>query len=74
MTYHVHIILRQMIGMEVVRPTLDNDLAILSCFFLNGYIPGSTSFYFLVKQEENYTIDVNHDIMNKWNGIWNEKF
>jgi hypothetical protein len=52
MKYLVPIPLCRMIGMEVVRPALDDDVAILSRSFLNGYIPGSASFYVSVEYEE----------------------
>ena len=39
--YPVPIPLYRMIGMEVVRLALDDDVAILTRSFLNGYIPGS---------------------------------
>jgi Cft2 family RNA processing exonuclease len=55
--------------MEVIRPALDDDVAILSRSFLNGYIPGSASFYVSVEHEEGYTIDVNDDIVNQWDEI-----
>ena len=77
MKYHVPISLCEMIGMEVVKPALDDDVAILTRSFLNGYIPRSTSFYVSVEHEEGYTIDVNNDIVNEWNENWkqkNEKF
>ena len=66
MKYLVPIPLCRMIGMEVVRPALDDDVAILTRLFLNGYILGSASFYVSVEHEEGYMIDVNDDIMNEW--------
>jgi hypothetical protein len=71
--YPVPIPLCRMIGMEVIRPALDDDVAILSRSFLNGYIPGSASFYVSVEHEEGYTIDVDDDIVNQWDEIWKQK-
>ena len=71
--YPVPIPLCRMIGMEVVRPALDDDVSILSRSFFNGYIPGSASFYVSVEHEEGYTIDVNDDIVNEWDEIWKQK-
>ena len=68
--YLVTIPLCQIIGMEVVRPALDDDVAILTRSFFNGYIHGSASFYVSLDHEEEYTIDVTDDIVNEWDEFW----
>lgn len=64
-----------MVGMEVVKPTLDDNIAILSRSFHVGYILGSTTFYMVLEHflEDGYIQEVNDDIRATWDDAWKEK-
>ena len=60
--------LYRMIGMDVMKHALNDNLVILSHSFLN-YISRSTSFYISIKHKEDYIINVYDDIVNKHDEI-----
>jgi hypothetical protein len=63
-----------MIGMEVVRSTLNDDVAILSrSFYIGGYVIGFMSSYVSLEHEDGHTQCVDDNIKITWDDIWREK-
>jgi hypothetical protein len=52
----------RMIGMEVVRHALDDNVALLSWSFYGGYILGFVSFYISLEHKDQQTQIVDDDI------------
>jgi hypothetical protein len=50
----ISIPLCQMIKMEIIKPTLDDGIALLLILFYGGYIPRSYVFYMALEHEDNH--------------------
>jgi hypothetical protein len=62
-----------MISMEVVHPTLENDVALLVRSFANGYIIGFTSFYAFLEHEDGHMQVMTKEICSTWDDMWKKK-
>ncbi len=73
MKFPIPILLCIMISMEVVHPTLENNVALLVRSSTNGYILGFTSFYASLEHEDGHMQIMTKEIYNTWDDVWKKK-
>jgi hypothetical protein len=69
MKFPIPILLCIMISMEVVHPTLENNVALLVRSSTNGYILGFTSFYASLEHEDGHMQIMTKEIYNTWDDV-----